>query len=555
MTSDNLNPFISDSLRGHKVTIDEPVRRQTLGDLLRRSAKRFPGKIAIICGETKWTYAQFDSLCDRLAAGLSARAVSKGTRVAILARNSHGFAAMRFALARLGAVLVPINFMLKTDEVAFILRHAGAEVLATDSEFAEVGRSAATLNTSVRDFVWLPSEGRSTPASGMISFDELSSSAVPSTPVEIAGNDLLQIVYTSGTESHPKGAMLTHDAVIWQYVSCVVDASISTDDMMLHALPLYHCAQLDVFLGPAIYVGGTNVITAKPTPDNLLPLIQQHGITSFFAPPTVWISLLRSPIFESTNLSSLRKGYYGASIMPVEVMREMAQRMPGVRLWNLYGQTEIAPLATMLGPDDQLRKPGSCGRAALNVETRVVDDQMRDVAPGEVGEIVHRSPHLMLGYFHDDERTKAAFEGGWFHSGDLATIDEDGYITVVDRKKDMIKSGGENVASREVEETIYRLPQVSEVAVIGIPHPHWIEAVVAVIVVKAGMSLSNDAVHAHCGQNLAAFKVPKKVVFTEALPKNPSGKLFKRELRRDHAGLFDEGAVADATRGRHLTAG
>ena len=150
-------------------------------------------------------------------------------------------------------------------------------------------------------------------------------------------------------------------------------------------------------------------------------------------------------------------------------------RLPSVRLWNLYGQTEIAPLATMLGPDDQLRKPGSCGRAVLNVETRVVDDQMRDVAPGEVGEIVHRSPHLMLGYFHDDERTRSAFEGDWFHSGDLATIDEEGFITVVDRKKDMIKTGGENVASREVEEALYRHDGISEVAVIGLPHPRWIE--------------------------------------------------------------------------------
>ena len=224
--------------------------------------------------------------------------------------------------------------------------------------------------------------------------------------------------------------------------------------------------------------------------------------------------------------------------MPVAVMREMAQRMPNVRLWNLYGQTEIAPLATMCGPEDQLRKPGSCGRAVLNVETRVVDDQLRDVAPGEVGEIVHRSPHLMLGYFHDDERTKAAFEGGWFHSGDLATIDAEGYITVVDRKKDMVKTGGENVASREVEEMIYKLPQVSEVAVVGVPHPRWVEAVVAVIVVKSGQSLSKDAVHAHCAEHLAHFKVPKDIVFAEALPKNPSGKLLKRELRREHAELF-----------------
>jgi fatty-acyl-CoA synthase len=209
-----------------------------------------------------------------------------------------------------------------------------------------------------------------------------------------------------------------------------------------------------------------------------------------------------------------------------------------VRLWNLYGQTEIAPLATMLGPDDQLRKPGSCGRAVLNVETRVVGDDLCDVAIGEVGEIVHRSPHLMLGYFHDDARTASAFEGGWFHSGDLATIDAEGYITVVDRKKDMIKTGGENVASREVEEWIYRMPQVSEVAVVGVAHPHWVEAVVAVVVLKAGQSADESQVLSHCRQHLASFKTPKRVVFVDSLPKNPSGKLLKRELRAAWSGLF-----------------
>ncbi len=513
------------------------LRRQTLADLLRRTAKRFPNKTAIICGDTRWSYAEFDAVSDRLAAGLAARGVGKGARVAILSRNSHAFAALRFALARLGAVLVPINFMLKPEEAAFILKHAGAELLATDTGLAEVARTAAAQDTKVRELIWLPSEEKTQPAPAMIAFDELLSNAAPP-EVDLSGSDVAQIVYTSGTESLPKGAMLTHDAVIWQYVSCIVDANIATDDLALHALPLYHCAQLDVFLGPAIYVGSTNVITAKPTPDNLLPLIERHRVRSFFAPPTVWISLLRSPLFDSTDLSSLQKGYYGASIMPVEVMREMAERMPKVRLWNLYGQTEIAPLATMLGPDDQLRKPGSCGRAALNIETRVVDDRMRDVEPGEIGEIVHRSPHLMLGYFHDDERTRAAFEGGWFHSGDLATIDAEGYIYVVDRKKDMVKTGGENVASREVEEMIYKLPQVSEVAVVGVPHPRWVEAVVAIVVVKAGQSLSKEAVHAHCAAHLAHFKVPKDIVFADALPKNPSGKLLKRELRREHAALF-----------------
>ena len=518
--------------------MESMIRRQTLSDLLRRSAKRHPAKPAIACGSTRWTYAEFDDLCSRLGAGLRERGIDKGARVAVLARNSHAFAALRFALARLGAVLVPINFMLKAEEVAFILRHAGAQMLATDTGLSDVARAAAALDTEVRELLWLPSEEGAAPVAGMTLFDSLLDSRALAPDVPIAGGDLAQIVYTSGTESLPKGAMLTHDAVIWQYVSCVVDASIAADDMALHALPLYHCAQLDVFLGPSVYVGATNVITAKPTPDNLLPLVERHRITSFFAPPTVWIALLRSPLFDRTDLSSLRKGYYGASIMPVEVLRELASRLPKVRLWNLYGQTEIAPLATMLGPDDQLRKPGSCGKAVLNVETRVVDDGMADVAPGEVGEIVHRSPHLMLGYFHDDERTKAAFSGDWFHSGDLATIDDEGYITVVDRKKDMIKTGGENVASREVEETIYKLPQVSEVAVIGVPHPTWVEAVVAVVVVKDGQALQAQQVLDHCAASLAGFKAPKRVVFVQALPKNPSGKLLKRELRHSHEGLF-----------------
>jgi len=511
------------------------IRRQTVGDILRRTARRLPDKPAICCGDTRWTYAEFDALVSRLAAGLAQRGVGHGERVAVLARNSHGFVAMRFALARLGAVLVPINFMLQKNEVAYILRHAGARTLATDSSLAELARAAAALDTQVRDFIWLPSEDPSQPQPGMASFYDLVACTAPLTePPQLQSTDLLQIVYTSGTESTPKGAMMTHDAILWEYVSCCINAEIAESDVTLHALPLYHCAQLDVFFGPAIYMGSENYITSKPTPDHLLPMMARHGITSFFAPPTVWIALLRSPLFEQTDLSKLAKGYYGASIMPVEVIKELARRLPAIRLWNMYGQTEIAPLATMLGPQDQLRKPGSCGRMVQNVETRVVDDQMRDVAVGEVGEIVHRSPHLMQGYFHDDERTRAAFEGDWFHSGDLATIDEEGYITVVDRKKDMIKTGGENVASREVEEIIYRLPQVSEVAVIGLPDPKWVEAVTAVVVLKAGQTLTEQQLIDYCTTHMAHFKAPKRVVFTDALPKNPSGKLLKRELRKNY---------------------
>jgi fatty-acyl-CoA synthase len=311
---------------------------------------------------------------------------------------------------------------------------------------------------------------------------------------------------------------------------------MSADDKFLHALPLYHCAQLDVFLGPQIYLGASGVITGKPTADNILALIQAHKITSFFAPPTIWIAMLRSPAFDKTDLSTLQKGYYGASIMPVEVLLELQRRLPNVKFWNFYGQTEIAPLATVLRPEDQLRKAGSAGKPVLNVETRVVNTSMEDVKVGEVGEIVHRSPHLLSGYYNDPEKTAAAFSGGWFHSGDLATVDAEGHITVVDRVKDMIKTGGENVASREVEEMVYRIPAVSEVAVVGLPDPRWIEAVTAIVVVKTGEKLDEDAVIQHCAGQMAHFKVPKRVIFVDSLPKNPSGKLLKRELRQRFVG-------------------
>ena len=503
------------------------AREQSLGDILRRTAARYPAKTAVMCGDTRWTYAELDALCNRLGRGLIARGVGKGDRVAVLSRNSHAFVALRFALARIGAVLVPINFMLNAEETRFILASSGAKLLGVGAEFVETARA-----TGAEQLFWMPGEDRADPTPGLLTFDELFDADASPLKLSVDSRDLAQIVYTSGTESSPKGAMLTHEAVLWQYASCVIDGGMASDDLVLHALPLYHCAQLDVFLGPAIYLGATNVVIGKPAAELILSLIARHKVTSFFAPPTIWISLLRSPAFDATDLTSLRKGYYGASIMPVEVLLELQRRLPNVQFWNFYGQTEIAPLATVLGPQDQLRKAGSAGKPALNVETRVVDPDMRDVAVGEVGEIVHRSPHLMSGYYNDPAKTEAAFRGGWFHSGDLATLDDEGYITVVDRVKDMIKTGGENVASREVEETIYRLAAVSEVAVVGLPDPRWIEAVTAFIVVKSGQSLTESQVIDHCRQTMAHYKAPKRIVFVDNLPRNPSGKLLKRDLRQ-----------------------
>ncbi len=434
--------------------------------------------------------------------------------------------------------------MLSSEEAGYILKHAGANVLCVDSEFAELGRKASE-GSAVKLTVWLPGEEASEPPSDLVNFHALLEKG-KAPPRTLSGSMLAQLIYTSGTESRPKGAMLTHDAVIANYVTCIVDGEIAVNDTVLHALPLYHCAQLDVFFGPCIYVGATNIITGKPSPDNLLTLLTQQRISSFFAPPTVWIGILRASQFDGADLSVLRKGYYGASIMPVAVLQEIQHRLPQLRLWNLYGQTEIAPTATILKPEDQLRKAGSAGRPGLNVETRVVDDDMNDVKPGEVGEIVHRSPQLMLGYFHDEERTNAAFSGDWFHSGDLGVLDDEGYLTVVDRKKDMIKSGGENVASREVEEAIYRIEGVSEVAVFGLPDPKWVEAVTAVVVPKPGQTLTKKDILSALSGRLAGFKIPKRVFFADALPKNPSGKLLKRELRLSYG---DRNQVPDEISG------
>ena len=515
------------------VSIDA-ARQQTIGAMLRRTAARLPDKVAIICGQTVWTYAEFNATVNRLAAGLHRIGARKGDCVALVSRNSHAFIALRYALAKLGAIFVPINFMLNPDEIAYILQNSGARFLAVGPDFVDKVRAAAALSPSVETLLWLPGEEASVAPQDIQTFDDILAAAGPGpateVEAEVRSQDICQIIYTSGTESRPKGAILTHEAVMWQYVSCIIDGGMAADDTVLHSLPLYHCAQLDVNLGPSIYLGTTNVITAHPRPDNILALIRRYQITSFFAPPTVWIGMLRDPGFDE-SLGTLIKGYYGASIMPVEILLELQRRRPELRLWNLYGQTEIAPLATTLQPADQLERAGSAGKPVINVETRVVDEDMNDVAVGEIGEIVHRSPQLMSGYYNDPEKTAAAFAHGWFHSGDLAVVDAQGFISVVDRAKDMIKTGGENVASREVEEAIYRHPAVEEVAVVGLPDPKWVEAVVAVIVLKSGESADTDAILKSCGGVLAPYKLPKRVVFVESLPKNPSGKLLKRELR------------------------
>ncbi len=519
------------------------ARSQGIGDLLRRSALRYPGKPALVCGELRWTYAEFDAAVDATAAALSERGVVKGDRIALLSHNSWQFATVSFALARLGVIMVPINFMLGAAEIAFILEHSGASGFIVEDALHAVGARAmeiARMPDGVRGWIALSEQP---PASGWEDVAAWAEHRGRPPEVVVDDDDPVRLMYTSGTESRPKGAVLTSRSLIAQYVSCIVDGGMEAGDVELHSLPLYHCAQLDCFLGPDVYLGATSIILPGPDPMALLATVESERVSKLFAPPTVWISLLRSPAFGATDLSSLRKGYYGASAMPVEVLRELQRRLPDVRLWNFYGQTEMAPLATILRPEEQLSHAGSAGRPAINVETRLVDEFDHPVAPGTIGEIVHRSPQATLGYWNDEAKTDEAFRNGWFHSGDLGLLDDDGYLFVVDRKKDMIKTGGENVASLEVEQAIYLMPEVSEVAVFGVADPKWIEAVVATVVPKPSMTITPEAVIEHCRSELAGFKTPKHVVIVEGLPRNPSGKILKRELRRRYAELAREPAT------------
>ncbi len=507
------------------------INRDTIGDMARRAATKYGEKIAIIFRDQRLSFYDLERESRRFANLMTRYGVKKGDRVAIYSYNSHYYPISMIGLAKIGAVQVPVNFMLNAEEIAYIINHSGSKLFIVEDSLYPIIAKEQDKFSGVEKWGFLPLGDAPVPEGFFNLIEEMKTVSYDEPQVDVGAEDIVQIPYTSGTESKPKGAMLSHRALMSQYYSCIFDGQYETDDVSLHALPLFHCAQLHCFLMPYLYVGATNVIMHKADALEMIKLLEQYQITHMFAPPTVWIGILNHPEFKNHNHGSLKKAAYGASIMPVEVIKQLSVTFHGLKLWNYYGQTEMGPVATILKPEDQLLKPGSAGKPVLNVETRLMDDDGKFVPMGEVGEIVHRSGHVMTGYLNDPEKTDEAFQYGWFHSGDLGKFDADGYLYVVDRKKDMIKTGGENVASREVEEVLYQYPGVEEVAVIGLPDPKWIEIVAAVVVPKQGKVIEEKQIIAYCRDRLAGFKCPKKIVIVDKLPKNPSGKILKRELK------------------------
>ncbi|MEH6823716.1 MAG: fatty acyl-CoA synthetase [Motiliproteus sp.] len=504
--------------------------RNCVGDALARSVMRQPNKQALQFADRCWTYRQLDDAVNRVANALVGAGLQPGDRVAAYGKNSDAYLFLWLACTRAGLIHVPVNFALVQDELSYIFNQSGARAIFCDDALAD---NVNSLNAEIPAEI-IGSLRSVNSATGALDILAMAQSDGPTTApaIELNENDIAQIQYTSGTTSDPKGAVLTHRTLISEYSSCQLHLDIREQDRQLAGLPLYHTAQIHAFLMPALLMGSYIHVIETPVVDQLLALIEAEKISSFFAPPTVWIGMLRHPDFDKRDLSSLKNLYYGASIMPEPIVAELAKRLPGSGLYNCYGQTEMAPLATVLTPAQHLLYPASAGKPVSSVQTRIVDPAtMKDCAPGEQGEIVHRSPHLMVGYWNKPKETAEAFEGGWFHSGDLAYQNEEGYIFIVDRIKDVVNTGGVLVASRDVEEALYTHPAVAEVAVIGLPHDKWIEAITAVVVLKAGCDTTEAELIQHTQQHLAPFKVPKGIRFVATLPKNTAGKLLKRTLR------------------------
>ena len=486
----------------------------TVGQILERTAARVPDRTALIFDERTWTYAELDRAVGRVARELLATGLRKGDRVAAYGKNSDAYVILYLACARAGLVHVPVNFNAVEGELTYLLDQSGSKVVFADAALqGKVQRESHDLRARVLEWA----------ASGEVHEE-----------TDVADDDLVQLLYTSGTTSKPKGAMMTHRAFVHEYVSCLQALDLREDDVPLHSLPLYHSAQMHVFMLPYLSIGATNHLVEAPDPADILRRVEEDGLTSVFAPPTVWVAIANHPELTTRDLSTLTRAYYGASIMPVPVLQKLRRTLPQVGFYNCFGQSEVGPLATVLRPEEHEQRPDSAGRAVLFVQTRVVDTDMNDVAPGELGEVVYRSPQLCTGYWDKPEETEEAFAGGWFHSGDLVKQDEEGYLYVVDRIKDVINTGGVLVASREVEEALYEHPAVEEVAVVGLPHERWIEAIAAVVVTRT--EVTEEELIGFARERLASHKVPKSVHLVDELPKNPSGKLLKRELREKLGG-------------------
>jgi acyl-CoA synthetase (AMP-forming)/AMP-acid ligase II len=505
----------------------------TIPSIIRHHARTRSDRVALHFEGRRLTYAELDRDASRIANALIAAGVRPQGRVALLAKNSVAFFELWFGAAKADAVLVPVNFRLAPPEIAYVVNDARAEILLVGSDFyAAVEKVERELKT-VRQIIAIDGGHPGWPS--YADWSARHSDRDPDLPIAPHGCAIQ--MYTSGTTGHPKGAQLSH-ANLLSLLPVAIEGfgDWHEGDVSLVCMPLFHIGGSGWAL-VGLYRGVENVVTRDPDPAAILKIIAKHGVTKAFFVPAMILFLLQVPECRATDFSSLELIVYGASPAPIELMRN-ALKVFGCGFAQVYGLTETTGAITYLGPEEHLpdavERLKSCGKPMSGVEIRIVDPAGRDVPPGEVGEIVCRTPQVMLGYWNLPEASHQAIRDGWFHTGDAGYRDRDGYIYIYDRVKDMIVSGGENIYPAEVENALFGHPAVADVAVIGVPDEKWGEQVKAIVVRKPGVDVTDREIIDFARERIAHFKAPRTVDFVEALPRNPSGKILKRELRKPY---------------------
>jgi len=499
-----------------------------VGSLLVNSAHKYPERLAIISDEGRWTYKEFDQRTSQLAGAMLNAGLKKGDRVAILFFNSSYFVEVYFATLKAGLVAIPVNFRFVGPEIVYVLNDSQPCLLFYGSEFDQTLLEIREQLETIRIFV-SPHNGSSSLA---INYEEfLSSGRCLAQATDICEDDECQIMYTSGTTGRPKGAVLTHRNVLWNLFNTILGREDKSGERALIVGPLYHTAALNNHFTIQISLGGTSILIRKFEPESLLKTIEREKITIISGAPALYNSLLQYPNAHKYDTSSITKCTSGADKLPMEIKKRLLEFFPNVKgVYDVYGCTEASPSITVLRAEDSLRKDLSVGKALPFLEACVVDEEDRPLPPGEVGELVCRGPNVMKGYHRHPEATRDVMRNGWLHSGDLAKMDEEGFFYIVDRKKEMIVSGGENIYPREIEEILMKHPAIADVAVVGVPDQKWGESVKAFVAVKEGQLLDEKEVIEFCKKHLAGYKKPKEVAFVPAIPRNPSGKALKRLL-------------------------
>jgi fatty-acyl-CoA synthase len=498
-----------------------------VGYLLSNSAAKFPQLEAMVSDQGRWTFSQFEGRAARLAGAMLDAGLKRGERVAILFYNGSPFAETYFAAVRVGLIATPVNFRLVGEEIAFILNDSGASALFHGPEFGPVVEEVRDRCPALRLTV-CPGGGPHSP-----DYEEFLAGGAPAeVDARLSESDQCQLMYTSGTTGRPKGAVISHGNVLWNLFNTILGREDRPGQVSVIVGPLYHTAALNNHFTIQVALGGKSVLIRRFDPEELLATIEKEKVNVISGAPAFYHLLMQHPRAWSYDRSSITRCTAGADKLSQETKKRLLEFFPNIHgVYDVYGCTEASPSIAILSAEQSHTRHGSVGRALPFLQAGVVDDQDRFLGPGHVGEIVCKGPNVMQAYHDQPEATAQAIRHGWLHTGDLAVMDEEGFFFIVDRKKDMIVSGGENIYPREIEEVLLAHPAVSDAAVVGEPDELWGESVKAVVVLRQGQSISAQEIIDYCKAHLASYKKPRKVVFVRDLPRNPSGKVLKRQLR------------------------